>query len=191
MACRCAHSRASRSRHAAANGRPSPVCTGASAARKCRVSAHRIPCVANEPLDPIAHARPIVTHRVDLPRQLPRRFRLRRRHVHHTPHLPLARRPSAAAARSSLPRVQPIGLRPPRPAIHLDARRIDHHIRDALRAQPPMQPEAIPARLHNNSAPARRRGSPNRALAVSTSARSARRSPAAIVRTRGRWPARG
>ena len=74
--------------------------------------------------------------------QLPPILFWRRRDVDHVPDAPL---PCGVAEqhRQELPDVEPIGLRPPPAPIDLDARGIDHQIRDALRGERAVQPEAI------------------------------------------------
>src|SRR5262249_33643502 len=46
-----------------------------------------------------------------------------------------------------LAHVQSVRLRPARPTVHFDARRLHYHVLHAPRNQPPVQPKAIPARL--------------------------------------------
>jgi hypothetical protein len=55
--------------------------------------------------------------------------------------------PVAKQRRQQLPDVDVVGLRPPRPAIDLDARSIDHYVLDAFTHQPAVQPESVPPRL--------------------------------------------
>jgi hypothetical protein len=67
--------------------------------------------------------------------------------------LPIAAPPAQQRAHQSLA-VEPIALGPPRPAVHLDARRIDNVVLNAVPAQQPIQPEAVVtglvARQHSN-----------------------------------------
>ena len=69
-----------------------------------------------------------------------------RRHVHHTPDLLFAA-VSPDEHRRQLARVETVGLRPPPPPIHLDARGIDDAVGDAAAHEIPMQPEAVAAGL--------------------------------------------
>ena len=62
----------------------------------------------------------------------------------HTSRSPLQTRTSIA---HQFQRIEPIRLRPPRPTIDFDARRIHHPVRDPLGRQRAMNPEAITSRL--------------------------------------------
>ena len=84
---------------AAGSGRPSPVCTRLEARGEAARQRHAGSLVS--PASPWMRLRTRVRSCrtvVDFARQLPRRFRLRRRHVHHTPHLRARPPPTAATA---------------------------------------------------------------------------------------------
>ena len=78
--------------------------------------------------------------------RLPRIFVRDARHAHDSPHAPIP---------EEIPRqqiqepgeIQPIRLRAARAAIHVDARGIDHVIRDGVRDQIPVQPKPVAARF--------------------------------------------
>lgn len=133
-----AHARASRAARHPVN--PSPR-------RRSRVrTGGPLAPSGQHPVNPIAHPRAILAHGVDLSRERSLRFRLCRRHVDHAPHLAFPADPPQEQ-REQLAHVQPVRLRPPRPTVHFDARRLHHHVLRALRRQPPVQPEAIPPGL--------------------------------------------
>jgi hypothetical protein len=96
--------------------------------------------------DPIGMRRALSPELIELPMRAPGVFLRRRGHSYHRPDSPLA--PEVAHQhRQQLAAVEPIGLGPPRPAIDFDAGRVHHDVVDALLKQPPVQPEAVAARL--------------------------------------------
>ncbi len=64
----------------------------------------------------------------------------------HTPHAPFSGLVPDQHSEQFLP-VQPIGLHPALAPVHFDACRIHDEALNALGLQPPMEPEALPARL--------------------------------------------
>src|SRR6266496_690380 len=99
-----------------------------------------------QPLDPVGQARLLLLQRPDLSLHVPPVFLLRRRHLHHTPKI-LLPCPVPQQHREQLPRIQPIRLGPPRPAVDLDGGGVHHQVDDPHLCQLAMQPKPLTPRL--------------------------------------------
>ena len=109
----------------------------------------------------------------------------------HDPHHPRLAAQIRHQRAQHLLAVDPVGLRPPRPLIHRNARRVEHVVRDPGRHQQPMQPKPVVARLvaahhrrHRSQLPA----PPGRASDRSAPASRHDRRPPAYAATSGPCP---
>ena len=117
------------------------------------------PVQRQQTVNPIPIARPLRLQRRQTTTGVPGIFDLARRHVHHLPHVSFAA-PMPQQQSQQLLAVQPIGLGPPGPPRHFDARGIHHQI---PHPQPPSETDAAKIRrapLRSSSAPARPRPAP-------------------------------